>query len=265
MLSSMKTIYIDMKSTSSADLTQYISLAQHVIGNIIQYCTSFVKEIDRTFPDLPVLDYFTNPETFPQPGANEITYAAQRLRGLARKDSLRPFGMGTQTEIFWSVKSFLEKAARNGLEGEFIGFMVLALGEGNEGLGDHVAFLRTFVVQGIFCEFLQIAGDTPDIGNPIWVYLVPCLAAIREVYAFVWDSIVREDVDGVEMLLDDLLEITLAMQRISEGVTSRVRREEGGLYSVVCARIFDFIILVDHIVFYLKQEPRHHGTSHIFI
>src|SRR5271170_2467413 len=99
-----------MKDSESEDLIQYISLAQHVIGNILQYCTSFIKEIDRTFKDLPILGYFTNPETFPQPGSNEIGYAAQRLRGVVRKDPHRPFSNATQTEIFWSIKSFLEKS-----------------------------------------------------------------------------------------------------------------------------------------------------------
>jgi len=121
-----------MANSDSEILVQYVSLAQHVVGNIIQHCAHFLKESHRTFEDLPILDFFTNGETFPQPGANEVTYAAQRLRGSARKDSRRPFSNGTQMDIFWSVKSFLEKTVRNNRQRDFLDFCVGAFCEGTE-------------------------------------------------------------------------------------------------------------------------------------
>src|SRR5277367_6465740 len=106
MLLSMKTIYLVSLTSTTPSNNQEMkaqeseNLAQHVVGNIIQYCSSFLKEIDRTFKDLPILDYFTSGETFPQPGSNEIGYAAQRLRGIARKDMGRAFSHATQTDVF---------------------------------------------------------------------------------------------------------------------------------------------------------------------
>jgi hypothetical protein len=36
-------------------------------------------------------------------------------------------------------------------------------------------------------------------------------------------------------------------------IAGHAQRQEGGLYSVVCARIFDFVLLVDHVVFFTKD------------
>jgi len=242
-----------MKDTESEDLVQYVSLTQHVVGNIIQYCPSFIKEIDRTFIDLPILDYFTNGETFPQPGSNEIAYAAQRLRGVARKDSNRPFSNATQIDVFWAVKSFLEKSVRNSKEREFVEFCVLALCEGDERLGDHVLILRKFVVRDIFCEYFRIVREAPDLGNPGWGYILPCLIAVREVYACVWETILRENVVGLQILMDDLMRLMLVMYGVVEFIGGEGQRQEGGLYPIVCARVFDFVIFVDHVVFYSKE------------
>ena len=252
-----------MKDTESDDLVQYISLVQHVVGNIIQYCTAFIKEIDRTFKDLPILDYFTNGETFPQPGSNEIAYAAQRLRGVARKDSNRQFSNATQTDVFWSIKGFLEKSIRNSREREFVEFCVLALCEGDEALGDHVATLRTFVVRDIFCEYFRIAMEAPDVGNSAWGYILPCLTAVRELYACEFESILREDVLGLKVFMDDLINLMLAVHGVMELIAGQGPLAAGNLYSVVCARTFDFVIFVDHVVFYTKDivELRSMGRS----
>jgi hypothetical protein len=240
-----------MKDTESEDLVQYISLSQHVVGNVIQYCASFVKEIDRTFKDLPILDYFTNSETFPQPGSNEIAYAAQRLRGVARKDSRRPFSNATQTDIFWSIKSFLEKSVRNNREWDFVEFCVLALCEDKEeAVGDHITLLRTFVVQDIFCEYLRTAREGPDVGNPAWAYVLPCLAAVREIYACAWESMVRDDINGLKCFMDDLTALMLAMQRVLKLIAYQNAQLADGLYLAITAKILDFGIFVGHVVFY---------------
>jgi hypothetical protein len=265
MLLSMKTIYLvyplltipsntqEMKDQESENLVQYISLGQHVVGNIIQYCSSFLKEIDRTFKDLPILDYFTSGETFPQPGSNEIGYAAQRLRGIARKDMGRAFSHATQTDVFWGVKSFLEKCVQSGREGEFVEFCVLALCEGDEMVGDHVAELRRFVVRDIFCEYLRIVKEAPDLGNPGWGYVLVCLRAVREVYACVWEVMVRENIAGLKAFREDSWDVMIVMCGIADIVAGQAQHQEGGLYYVACARIFDFVTLVDHIVFYTKD------------
>jgi hypothetical protein len=252
-----------MKDTESDDLVQYISLVQHVVGNIIQYCTAFIKEIDRTFKDLPILDYFTNGETFPQPGSNEIVYAAQRLRGVARKDSNRRFSNATQTDVFWSIKGFLEKSIRNSREREFVEFCVLALCESDEALADHVATLRTFVVRDIFCEYFRIAMEAPDVGNSAWGYILPCLTAVRELYACEFGSILREDVLGLKVFMDDLINLMLVVHGVMELIAGQGQLAAGNLYSVVCVRTFDFVIFVDHVVFYTKDivELRGMGRS----
>jgi hypothetical protein len=243
-----------MKDTESEDLVQYISLVQHVVGNVIQYCASFVKEIDRTFKDLPILDYFTNSETFPQPGSNEIAYAAQRLRGVARKDSRRPFSNATQTDIFWSIKSFLEKSVRNNREWDFVEFCALALCEDKEeAVGDHITLLRTFVVQDIFCEYLRIVREGPDVGNPAWAYVLPCLAAVREIYACVWESMVRDDINGLKGFMEDLTALMLAMQGVLELIAYQNAQLVDGLYLAITAKIFDFGIFVGHVVFYTED------------
>jgi len=273
MLLSMKTIYLvsptsttpsnnqEMKTQESENLVQYISLAQHVVGNIIQYCSSFLKEIDRTFKDLPILDYFTSGETFPQPGSNEIGYAAQRLRGISRKDVGRVFSHATQTDVFWGVKSFLEKCVQSAKEGEFVEFCVLALCEGDETVGDHVAGLRMFVVRNIFCEYLRIVKEAPELGNPGWGYGLVCLRSVREVYACVWEAMVQENVSGLQAFMEDLWEMMIVMYGITDIIAGQAQRQEGGLYSIVCARIFDFVILVDHIVFYTKDVLQIRGIS----
>jgi hypothetical protein len=251
-----------MKNTESEDLIQYISLAQHVVGNVIQYCASFIKEIDRTFKDLPILDFFTNSETFPQPGSNEIGFAAQRLRGVARKDSHRPFSNATRTDIFWSIKSSLEKSVRSNREWEFVEFCVLALCEDKEeAVGDHVGLLRTFVVHEIFCEYLKIAKEAPDVGNPVWVYVLPCLAAIREIYACVWESLVREDTVGLGRFTEDLMVVMLAMQGILDLVDYRNPQSNDSVYLAVTAKIFDFGIFVDHVAFYIQDLTQIKGIK----
>src|SRR5436305_1876437 len=242
-----------MKGTESEDLVQYISLIQHVVGNIIQYCPSFIKEIDRTFKDLPILDYFTNGETFPQPGSNEITYAAQRLRGVSRKDSNRPFSNATQIDIFWSIKSFLEKSVRNSKEMEFREFCVFAFCETDEGLGDHVLYLRTFVIQDIFCEYFRIVTEVPDLGNAGWGYILPCLIAIREIYACMWEGMLSENLVGLQAMMEDLLRLMLVMYGVAELIAGQAQRQQDGLYSFVCGRIYDFIIFVDHVIFFSKD------------
>lgn len=249
-----------MKDTESENLVQYISLTQHVVGNIIQYCASFVKEIDRTFKDLPILDYFTNGETFPQPGSNEIAYAAQRLRGVARKDTNRPFSNATQIDIFWSIKTFLEKSVQSTRVQDFIEFCVLALCEGDEGIGDHITLLRTFVVRDIFCEYFRIAREAPDLGNPAWGYILPCFTAAREVYACEWESLVRENVVGLQNFVDDLLRLMFVMYGVTELIAGQ-GQEGGGLFSAVCAMTFDFVIFVDHVVFYMKDISEFRGIT----
>ena len=254
-----------MKDTESEDLVQYISLAQHVVGNVIQYCTSFVQEIDRTFKDLPILDYFTNGETFPQPGSNEIAYAAQRLRGVTRKDSNRPFSNATQTELFWSIKTILEKSIRNNQAWNFVEFCVLALCESDETLEDHVTLLRTFVVRDIFCEYFRIAREAPDVGNPVWGYILPCLTAVREIYACVWESMLRENIVRIKRFMDDVMRLIVVMYGVIELIASQGHRQGGGLYSVICAMTYDFVILVDHVVFYTKDILELRGMSILWI
>lgn len=250
-----------MKDTESEDLVQYISLTQHVVGNIIQYCTSFIKEIDRTFSDLPILDYFTNGDTFPQPGSNEIAYAAQRLRGVARKDSNFHFSNATQTEAFWSIKSFLEKSVRNSREREFVEFCILALCEGDEELLDHIATLRTFVIYDIFCEYFRIAIEAPDVGNSAWGYVLPCLTVVRELYACEFESMSREDVLRLKIFMDDLIILMLTIHGVTELIADQCQVATGSLYSVVCARMFDFVIFVDHVVFYTKDIVELRGMN----
>ena len=250
-----------MKDTESEDLVQYISLTQYVVGNIIQYCASFIKEIDRSFKELPILDYFTNGDTFPQPASNEIAYAAQRLRGVARKESNRQFSNATQTDIFWSIKSLLEKSVRNSREQEFVEFCVLALSEGDEELTDHVATLRRFVVHDIFCEYFRMVIEAPDVGNSAWGYILPCLTAVRELYAYEWESMLREDVLGLKVFMDDLIKLMFAIHGATELIVGQGQLVAGSLYSVVCARAFDFVIFVDHVVFYTKDVVELRGMA----
>ena len=253
MLSSMKTNYLELKDTESEDLIQYVSLAQHVVGNIIQYCASFIKETDRTFKDLPILDYFTNGETFPQPGSNEIAYAAQRLRGVARKDSRRPFSNATQTDIFWGIKSFLERSVRNHQEWDFIEFCMLAFYEEGDGYDNcHVRLLRSFVVQEIFCEYLRIAKEMPEMSNPVWSYVLPSLTAVREVYACVWESMLAENILALDAFVADLISVLISMYGILD-IVCQLESIDGELYSTVSARIFDFAILADHVAFHLNE------------
>ena len=241
-----------MKQDESEDLVQYISLAQHVVGNIIQYC-SFVKEIDRSFEDLPILDYFTNGETFPQPGSNEISYAAQRLQGIARKDTHHPFSNATQMEVFWNIKSFLEKCVQNAREEDFVKFVVLALCESDETVGNHVGLLRNFAIRDIFCEYLGIAREAPDTGNPAFGYIIPWLRAVREIYSCVWQFVDGANVATLKNLMFDLLVLVVAMYNLAELLAGQVERFQQEFYSVVWCRILDFIIFVDHVVFYSEQ------------
>lgn len=273
MLSSMKSVYLvfphldpanrqDMKDTESEDLVQYISLAQHVVGNIIQYCASFVKEVDRTFKDLPILDYFVNGETFPQPGSNEMAYAAQRLRGVARKDSNRPFSNGTQADLFWSVKSFLEKTVRNGRQEDFVEFCELALEmDTNVDLNDHVVALRTFIVEGMFCEYLRMAAEVPEVGNPVWSYVLPCLMAARDIYGASWKRAIRDDELGLRRFVDELTEFMIAMQSTAVIAAGQVRLGDCALYSLVCGWIFDFVVLVENVVWSLNTRTALSGMS----
>jgi len=260
LLSSMKAIYLELKDTDSEDLVQYTSLAQHVTGNIIQYCASFVKEVDRTFRDLPILDYFTNGETFPQPGSNEIAYAAQRLRGVARKDGRIPFSNGTQSDIFWSIKSFLERSVRNNQIGDFVEFCVLAMcEEDDESIAQHVRLLRSFVMRDIFCEYLKIARETPEINNPVWNYVIPSLRAAREVYSCVWETMIAENTAALNNLVSDMVTLMLGVYAVLD-IIYDPRNMDVGPYLSVCCRIFDFVVLVDHIAFYLTGIPGVCGT-----
>ena len=249
-----------MKNQESESLVQYVSLVQHVVGNIIQYCSTFLKEIDRMFKELPILDYFTSGETFPQPGSNEIGYAAQRLRGVARKNIGAGFSHATQTDLFWGVKSFLEKCLQTGREVEFVEFCVLALSEGDETVGDHVAGLRKFVVRDIFCEYLRIVKEAPELQNPGWVYVLACLRTVREVYTSVWETMVRENISGLTAFMEDLWELMLGMCGIADIVIGQAQRQVCGLYSLVCARIFDFVILVEHVIFFGRDIIQIQGT-----
>jgi len=64
---------------------------------------------------------------------------------------------------------------------------------------------------------------------------------------------VRENVSGLKAFMEDLWEMMVVMCGITDIIAGRAQRQEGGLYLIVCARIFDFVILVDHIVFYTKD------------
>jgi len=251
-----------MANSDSEILVQYVSLAQHVVGNIIQHCAHFLKESHRTFEDLPILDFFTNGETFPQPGANEVTYAAQRLRGSARKDSRRPFSNGTQMDIFWSVKSFLEKTVRNNRQRDFLDFCVGAFCEGTEdGLGTHVEALRTFVMQDIICEYFRLVTEAPEITNPTWGYVLPCLAAVREIYAYRWEGLTRENIEGLKGFTGELFRISVAMHAMLSVLAYQLDEHEDGPYVSVCAGVFDFIIFVKHVLFFLKNVGQIQGTA----
>lgn len=273
MLSSMKSIYLvfpistvtngqDMANTESEVLVQYISLAQHVVGNIIQHCAPFLKESHRTFEDLPILDFFTSGETFPQPGANEVTYAAQRLRGSARKDSRRPFSNGTQMDIFWSIKSFLEKSVRNNRQRDFVGFCVTSFCEGNEDrLGDHVAALRMFVMQDIVSEYFRLATEAPEITNPAWGYVLPCLAAVREVYVCIWDGLTRDNVRELKGFMEEILGMLLVMHAMLAVIAYQLDEHEFDPYMGTAAGVFDFVIFVNHMLFFLKDVTHVQGTD----
>lgn len=251
-----------MANTESELLVQYVSLAQHVVGNIIQHCAPFIKESHRTFEDLPILDFFTSGETFPQPGANEITYAGQRLRGCARKDPRRPFSNGTQTDIFWSVKSFLERAVRNNRPRDFVDFCVTAFCEGNEdALGDHVSALRTFVLQDVVCEYFRIAAEAPEITNSAWGYVLPCLAALREVYADIWKGLTRENTAGLRDFVEELSHMMLAMHAMAGVIAYQLDEYMGGPYLAVCLRVFDFVLFVTHVLFFLKDVTHIQGSD----
>jgi hypothetical protein len=260
MLSSMKAIYLELKHTESDDLVQYISLVQYVVGNVIQYCESLVREVDRTFKDLPVLDYFTNGETFPQPGSNEIAYAAQRLRGVARKDGRQPFSNATQSDIFWSIKSFLERSVTNNRIGEFVEFCVLAMcDEGDQSIAQHVRWLRSFVTREIFCEYMRIAREAPEMNNPVWTYVIACLTAVREVYLCVWETITAEDVFAINLLVEDTTAVVSAIFGVVDIIYESANMEVG-LYRTACARMFDFLILADHIAYNLTEVSSLHGS-----
>jgi len=248
-----------MKVTESEDLVQYISLSQHVVGNIIQYCSSFLKEIDRTFKDLPILDYFLSGETFPQPGSNEIGYAAQRLCGIARKDQNSTFSHATQIDIFWSVKSFLERAIQTSQEEEFVEFMVLGLGGTDGSVGDHVRYLRRYVVGDMFCEYFKFARENPGCDSPVWGYVVPISRCVREVFVNLWEAMTRENIDAIIDFADLLSKVSLAMFGVVEIILDQAQMGQAP-FTIVCARMFDFMIFVDHVLFYAKDIPGLAGT-----
>ena len=159
----------------------------------------------------------------------------------------------TQTDIFWSIKSFLEKSVRNRQVCDFIDFCALALGEViGEEISHHIRLLRTFVVQNIFCEYFRIAREAPDAGNPAWAYVLPCLRAVSEIYPSVWNSLVAENICGLEALVDDLISLMIAMHGMLD-IISETRRGNGALSVTVSARIYDFAIFAEHVEFYLRD------------
>ena len=220
------------------------------MGNILQYCSSLIKEVDRTFKDLPILDYFTNPDQFPQPGSNEIEYAAQRLRGVVRKDVHQPLTNATKTEIFWSIKCFLEKSVTNHREHEFVEFVVTAVCS-EEQIGDHIVLLRRFVVHEIFMEYFIAARENPEIGNPVWSYILPCLSAVRSIYSTVWGSLVADDLRELKVFAEDLIALMVSLYEIMQIIHGQT--SYGGLYSVVGARILDISILVAHTAYFIRD------------
>ena len=139
---------------------------------------------------------------------------------------------------------------RNGEEGEdeFMEFCVLAMGEREEGvLGDHVVELRRFVVCDVFCEWFRMAAERSDGRDLVWGYVVPCLNAVRAVYASVWEKLLSNDVDAIQRFVDDLLVLMTTLFVVVEAIEHR------GRYSILYARAVDFVIFVDHVVFYIKE------------
>ena len=138
-------------------------------------------------------------------------------------------------------------------------FMVLALGQTDGGVGDHVRYLRRYVVGDIFCEYFKLARESPGCDSPVWGYVVPISRCVREVFVNLWETMTTENIDAIIDFVDLLSKVSLVMFGVVEIILDQAQMGQAP-FTIVCARIFDFMIFLDHVLFYAKDIPGLAGT-----
>jgi hypothetical protein len=106
----------------------------------------------------------------------------------------------------------------------------------------------------MFCEYFWLATEMPVAESAVWGYVVPISRCVRDVFASLWETMTREDMEGFADLLDLLGRLSIAMFGVVEIVLDQARAGQAP-YTLVCARIFDFMIFVDHVLFYTNDIP----------
>ncbi|GAO50790.1 hypothetical protein SAICODRAFT_106627 [Saitoella complicata NRRL Y-17804] len=227
---------------SSGDLTEYIALVQQVVGNVLQFCSTFVTE--RCLPDLV---WFLNAEHFPQP-PEHAAYDIQRLRVYAGQDITKGF---VQDVIHDKIKTRCEDVlVACESDKPFIIFLAALLKE-DEVRDVQLEYLRSLVVRAIICPYLR-----PEAV----VYIPPMLGALREVYTGVLQSL--HPSKSPDYLREVLVDIADILYHIQPWTSAILRREnmtvEGAVSKEILLRIartYDLLEVVLRIVHWCSYHP----------
>ncbi|BFZ59299.1 hypothetical protein YB2330_000305 [Saitoella coloradoensis] len=227
---------------SSGDLTEYIALVQQVVGNVLQFCSTFVTE-----SSLPDLVWFLNAEHFPQP-PEHAAYDVQRLRAYARQDITKGFMQGV---IHDKIKTRCEDVLVAGESDKpFIIFIAAVLKE-DEVRDVQLEYLRSFVVRAIICPYLR---------SEAMVYIPPMLGALREVYAGVLQSL--NPGKSLDYLREVLLDIADILYHLKPWISATLRRDNVALKGAFSkdgllriARTYDLLEVVVRIVHWSSYHP----------
>ncbi|EPX70707.1 DNA repair protein Mus7/Mms22 [Schizosaccharomyces octosporus yFS286] len=177
LLASMQSSYESLVF-SGDDHSIFISSAQRVVGDILQYCSPFANE-----RNLAGLRYFMDSARFPQP-PERLEYAAFRLRSYARKNLSSD---SSRNALFSFLKANLDIALLEQKQNDIMSLLTLAMGSYSQNVNDHwdfeVSSLRKFCLNDLLLNYLNVKSLVASFYSSL---LLDCLTHVYNSFHYVY-------------------------------------------------------------------------------
>ncbi|WBW73608.1 DNA repair protein Mus7/Mms22 [Schizosaccharomyces osmophilus] len=177
LLASMQSSYESLVY-SGDEHSIFISSAQRVVGDILQYCSPFANE-----RNLAGLRYFMDSARFPQP-PERLEYAAFRLRSYARKNLA---SNSSRSALFSFLKANFDVALLEQKQKDIMNLLTLAMGSYSLDANDHwdveVSTLRKFCLKDLLLNYLSVKSLVASFYSSL---LLDCLTQVYSSFQYVY-------------------------------------------------------------------------------
>ncbi|EPY51868.1 DNA repair protein Mus7/Mms22 [Schizosaccharomyces cryophilus OY26] len=177
LLASMQNSYESLVY-SNDDHSIFISSAQRVVGDILQYCSPFANE-----KNLAGLRYFMDSARFPQP-PERLEYAAFRLRSYARKNLA---SNSSRSALFGFLKANFDIALLEQKQKDITNLLTLAMGSYSQDVNDYwdfeVSALRRFCLKELLLNYLS---DKSLVASFYSSLLLDCLTHVYNSFQYIY-------------------------------------------------------------------------------